>query len=312
MISRTPLSLLVVAAFSFPALAADVTGTWKAEFDTQRGLQKYTFTLKQDGANLTGKFSAENSGQKREGDLKEGKVDGDTVSFVELLSVQGNELRIVYTGKVSADEIKFTRKVGDFGTSEAVAKRSDATAPTQPSAAQPAAQPPPGAPGRRGGRGGFGGPITLGPDDKPAFPPVPEGFDKPREGAERGKLERVDYDSKTVGAKRWMQVYTPPGYSKDQKYPVLYLLHGIGGNENEEWTRGGVAHVVLDNLIADKKIEPMIVVFPNGNATTSAAAGGRGGAPAGAAAAAVSAAGERPSRTTCSRTSFPLSSRTTP
>ena len=94
MISRTPLSLLVVAAFSLPALAADVTGTWKAEFDTQRGLQKYTFTLKQDGANLTGKFSAENSGQRREGDLKEGKVDGDAVSFVELLSVQGNELRI--------------------------------------------------------------------------------------------------------------------------------------------------------------------------------------------------------------------------
>ena len=279
MISRTPLSLLVVAAFSFPALAADVTGAWKAEFDTQRGLQKYTFTLKQDDANLTGKFSAENNGQQREGDLKEGKVDGDAVSFVELLSVQGNELRIVYTGKISADEIKFTRKVGDFGTSEAVAKRTDATAPTQPSAAQPAAQPPPGAPGRRGGRGGFGGPITLGPDDKPAFPPVPEGFDKPRDGAERGKLARVDYESKTVGAKRWMQVYTPPGYSQVQKYPVLYLLHGIGGNENEEWTRQGTAHVVLDNLIADKKIEPMIVVFPNGNATTSAATGGRGSAP---------------------------------
>jgi enterochelin esterase-like enzyme len=278
MISRMPLSLLVVAAFSFPALAADVTGTWKAEFDTQRGLQKYTFTLKQDGANLTGKFRAENSGQIREGDLKEGKVDGDAVSFVELLSVQGNELRIVYTGKASADEIKFTRKVGDFGTSEAVAKRSEAAAPTQPSAAPPAAQPPPGERGRRGGRGGFGGPITLGPDDKPAFPPVPEGFDKPREGAERGKLERVDYESKTVGAKRWMQVYTPPGYSQDQKYPVLYLLHGIGGNEKEEWTRGGVAHVVLDNLIADKKIEPMIVVFPNGNATSSAADGGQGGA----------------------------------
>ena len=78
-----------------------------------------------------------------------------------------------------------------------------------------------------------------------------------------------------------MQVYTPPGYSKDKKYPVLYLLHGIGGNENEEWTRQGVAHVILDNLIADKKIEPMIVVFPNGNATTNTAAGGRGGAPGG-------------------------------
>ena len=76
---RSPLALLVLAVFSFPALAADVTGTWKADFDTQRGLQKYTFTLKQDGADLTGKFSAETSGQKREGDLKEGKVDGDNV-----------------------------------------------------------------------------------------------------------------------------------------------------------------------------------------------------------------------------------------
>jgi enterochelin esterase-like enzyme len=276
-----PLSVLVLAAFSFPALAADITGTWKAEFNTQRGLQKYTFTLKQDGANLTGKFSAENTGQKREGELKDGKVDGDAITFVELLNVQGNELRVVFAGKVSVDEIKFTRKVGDFGTSEAVAKRSDAATPTPPSAAPPAAQPPPGAKGRRGGRRGFGGPITLGPDDKPAFPPVPEGFDKPREGALRGKLERVDYESKTVGAKRWMQIYTPPGYSQDQKYPVLYLLHGIGGNETEEWTRQGTAHVVLDNLIADKKIEPMIVVFPNGNATRGAEAGGRGGAPGG-------------------------------
>ncbi len=59
-----------------------------------------------------------------------------------------------------------------------------------------------------------------------------------------------------------MQVYTPPGYSAEKKYPQLYLLHGIGGNEKEEWTRQGVANVVLDNLIADKKIEPMVVVLP--------------------------------------------------
>jgi enterochelin esterase-like enzyme len=131
--------------------------------------------------------------------------------------------------------------------------------------------------GGRGGRGGFGGPIVLGPDDKAAFPNPPAGFDKPREGVAKGKLERVDYDSKTVGVKRWMQVYTPPGYSKDKKYPQLYMLHGIGGNEREEWARGGVANVILDNLIADKKIEPMVVVFPNGNASAEPNAGGRGG-----------------------------------
>jgi enterochelin esterase-like enzyme len=121
----------------------------------------------------------------------------------------------------------------------------------------------------------------LKPDDKAAFPNPPDGFDKAREGIEHGKLEKVYYDSKTVGAKRWMQVYTPPGYSSEKKYPVLFLLHGIGGNEREEWAKGGgVPHVILDNLIADKKIEPMIVVLPNGNATTNtarAADSGEGG-----------------------------------
>jgi enterochelin esterase-like enzyme len=120
-------------------------------------------------------------------------------------------------------------------------------------------------------------------DEQPAsetFPVPPQGFDKVREGIDKGKLERVDYDAPAVseGLKRWMEVYTPPGYSNDKKYPVLYLLHGIGGNETHEWTghgrnQGGAA-ILLDNLIADKKIEPMIVVFPNGNATTNPAAGG--------------------------------------
>ena len=99
-----------------------------------------------------------------------------------------------------------------------------------------------------------------------AIPPAPKGFDVKREGIDRGKLESVEYDSKTVGVKRKAQVYTPPGYSRDHKYPVLYLLHGIGGNEFE-WTRGGVANVILDNLHADKEIVPMIVVLPNGRAS---------------------------------------------
>jgi enterochelin esterase-like enzyme len=98
------------------------------------------------------------------------------------------------------------------------------------------------------------------------FPAPPRGFDTRREGIDRGKLEAVEYDSTTVGVKRKAQVYTPPGYSKDQKYPVLYLLHGIGGDEYE-WSRGGVAHVILDNLYADKKAVPMIVVLPNGRAS---------------------------------------------
>jgi enterochelin esterase-like enzyme len=97
------------------------------------------------------------------------------------------------------------------------------------------------------------------------FSAPPDGFDSRRDAIEHGQIETVEYDSTTVGAKRKAQVYTPPGYSKDQKYPVLYLLHGIGGDENE-WARGGSPQVILDNLYADKKIVPMIVVLPNGRA----------------------------------------------
>jgi enterochelin esterase-like enzyme len=254
---KTHLTLLTLAVCSLSVFAADVTGTWKAEFNTQRGLQKYTFTLKQDGASVTGKASVERDGEKREAELKEGKVEGDTVTFVEPLKIQDNEINITYTGKITADEIKFTRKVGDFGSSEATAKRDGAT--------QSPAVPGERGQGPRGGGRGFGGPIELKPDDKPAFPNPADGFDKAREGIAHGKLEMVEYDSKSVGNKRKALVYIPANYSADQKYPVLYLLHGIGGDE-EEWRRGGHPEVILDNLIADKKALPMIVVMPNGRA----------------------------------------------
>jgi enterochelin esterase-like enzyme len=449
-ILKTPIILLALAACPCLLHGADVTGTWQAQFDTQRGLQKYTFTLKQDGTAVTGKASVDTDGEKREADLKEGKIAGDTVTFAEPLSVQGNDINVEFTGKVSADEIKFTRSVGDFGTSEATAKRTGAAsaaplaaktirikagqatpftdssgnvweaergfeggqtvdrdastaiantkdaglylnehysmdsfsipvpngkytaklhfaetfegvsgagqrvfsynvqggqhevkdfdifvkaggankayidtvpvevtngkftitftanvenpeingielipqgavqtssatpasvAPAAAAAAQPETANPEavGARGARGGRGGGGGGVTLGPDDKEAFPTAPAGFDRVRADIPHGTLEQVDYDSKTINAKRWMEVYTPPGYSKDKKYPVLFLLHGIGGNEGKEWTRQGVANVIIDNLIADKKIEPMVVVFPNGNAVAGGGAGGGAG-----------------------------------
>jgi enterochelin esterase-like enzyme len=93
--------------------------------------------------------------------------------------------------------------------------------------------------------------------------PAPKGFDVRRDSVERGKIETVTYNSKTAGAKRKMVVYTPPGYDKDKKYPVLYLLHGAGDNETG-WTQKGSAAVILDNLYAAKKLVPMIVVMPNG------------------------------------------------
>lgn len=107
--------------------------------------------------------------------------------------------------------------------------------------------------------------VALGPDDKPAFADPPAGFDARRDNIPRGRLEMIEYDSTTVGTRRRMQVYTPPGYSSDRKYPVLYLLHGIGGDETE-WQRFATPDVMLDNLIADGKAVPMILVMPNGRA----------------------------------------------
>jgi enterochelin esterase-like enzyme len=93
---------------------------------------------------------------------------------------------------------------------------------------------------------------------------APKGFDVRRADIERGKLETLEYDSKTLGEKRKLVVYTPPGFSKDNKYPVFYLLHGKGGNESSWSSKAGLANVILDNLYADKKIVPMLVVMPNG------------------------------------------------
>lgn len=107
--------------------------------------------------------------------------------------------------------------------------------------------------------------LTLQADDKPAFPEPPAGWDVKRDGIPRGKLEMIEYDSKTVGTNRKLQVYTPPGYSTEKNYPVLYLLHGIGGDETE-WQRFARLDVMLDNLIADGKAVPMIIVMPNGRA----------------------------------------------
>ena len=107
--------------------------------------------------------------------------------------------------------------------------------------------------------------IVLGPDDQPAFPEAPAGFDVRREGIPHGRMEMVEYDSATVGTKRKALVYTPPGYSADQHYPVLFLLHGIGGDETE-WERFTTPEVIFDNLLAEQKLTPMIVVFPNGRA----------------------------------------------
>lgn len=94
---------------------------------------------------------------------------------------------------------------------------------------------------------------------------MPKGYEQEKPGIAKGKIDTVLYDSKTVGNKRKTLVYTPPGFDKKKKYPVFYLLHGIGG-DHLEWFKGASPQNILDNLYAEGKIQPMIVVMPNGRA----------------------------------------------
>jgi hypothetical protein len=111
--------LLAVVSMA-PMAAPDITGKWTSSFDTQIGKQEYTYDFVVKDTKLTGKMKS-NLGQS---DVLDGKVDGDKVTFGELLKFEGMEIKITYTGTiVSADEIKFTRNVADFATEELVAKR---------------------------------------------------------------------------------------------------------------------------------------------------------------------------------------------
>lgn len=107
--------------------------------------------------------------------------------------------------------------------------------------------------------------YCFGVQAQSTIPHSQAGFDVEKAGIAQGKIETVTYNSKTVGTKRKALVYTPPGFSKSKKYPVLYLLHGIGGDELE-WFNNGKPQIILDNLYAEGKLTPMIVVLPNGRA----------------------------------------------
>jgi hypothetical protein len=124
---KTPFRLVAWFACSLALLAgaraAPIDGKWQAQFDTQIGVQKYVYDLKADGEKVVGKATFERQDQKGEVDLKEGRIVKDEVSFVEMLKFQDQEIRIEYKGKLTGDELKLTRKVGDFATEEFVAKR---------------------------------------------------------------------------------------------------------------------------------------------------------------------------------------------
>lgn len=110
-------------------MAIDVTGTWKAEIETQVGKFKYSYILKQEGTQITGKILSELEGEKRETVVLEGKLNGDTIEFVEMMKFQDMDLKITYKGKVTGDEISFTRQVGEFATEVFIAKRVKAEVP---------------------------------------------------------------------------------------------------------------------------------------------------------------------------------------
>ena len=107
--------------------------------------------------------------------------------------------------------------------------------------------------------------ITAGLQAQNFVKHSPPGFNAVQSNIVHGKIDTITYFSKIVGTSRRSLIYTPPGYSKKKKYPVLYLLHGIGGDE-KEWYSQGHPETILDNLFAQGKVEPMIVVLPNGRA----------------------------------------------
>jgi hypothetical protein len=120
--------LVFAAAFLLACVTAafgqDFSGKWSSKFESQVGEQNYSFDFKVDGEKLTGKIVGELKGEKRPAvDVKEGKVKGSDISFVEMLNLKDMEIRIEYSGKIKGDEIMLKRKVGDFAEYDITLKR---------------------------------------------------------------------------------------------------------------------------------------------------------------------------------------------
>lgn len=119
MIRKIVIAFFFITLACIGARASDFNGKWTAQFDTPVGTQKYTYEFHVDGTTVTGKAISEHG----EVAIQEGKISGDEISFVEVADFNGEQLRIVYTGKIDGDKIHFTRKVGDFGTDDLIATR---------------------------------------------------------------------------------------------------------------------------------------------------------------------------------------------
>ncbi len=120
MISRLTMVCLAALTLCASALAADPAGKWTATFDTQIGVQNYVFEFQTNGEALTGTATSERGGKS---EIHNGKFVDDTLTFIEGFKFEDMDIPITYTGKLSGDEIQFTRNVGEFATEQLVAKR---------------------------------------------------------------------------------------------------------------------------------------------------------------------------------------------
>jgi hypothetical protein len=130
MIKKLGLTVLFLALSSVAALAADVNGKWTAEVQGRNGMQTLTFDFHVDGSTLTGKVTT----MRGDMDITNGKVDGDNISFDQVMNFNGNSMTINYKGTASGDTINFTRTFGGGGDrppTQFVAKRG-AAAPAAP------------------------------------------------------------------------------------------------------------------------------------------------------------------------------------
>lgn len=129
MLRKLALAALVFALGSITALAADFNGKWTAEVQGRMGTQTVTFDFHVDGSTVTGKVTT----PRGESEISDGKVDGDNISFAQVVNFNGNEMKINYTGKADGDTIHFSRQVADRPAMQFDAKRAtDAAPPAAP------------------------------------------------------------------------------------------------------------------------------------------------------------------------------------
>ncbi len=129
MFKKIGLAVLFLALGTVTAFAADFNGKWNGDVTTPRGTQTLVFDFHVDGTTLTGTVTT----RRGPADISNGKVDGDNISFDQVMNFNGNSMTINYTGKVDGETIKMTRKMGDFGSSDFVLKKGEpAAAPAAP------------------------------------------------------------------------------------------------------------------------------------------------------------------------------------